>query len=597
MFSTGGPSGPPALLYKGNGMRAAFVAVGLALLASLLPVGMYPLADGPGALPQQMDVTALTCRDLDADGRPPLPPLWLDGYVSAQINTGDVYLAWDAGRWHMEVPPQLSAQCRRTPDMALTEAWKTAMLHFRSPNEPGNIRDALNLGYATWKDARSLIRKKAARPEAIAAVQESLFAALLLWGDGHRAFKHGGGRPPDVAELRPMARELAALSARLPVLTVGEALYLVRAWPVELAALTCRDTGGAAGRGRFFFMTGRWLSGWAAAWREREPNPAAERGTDADATEPEAGSAFIDGYCARHPAVPVTNAWRDADDEIWRAAEVGKHSCADIFRYGHDAVGWLLWWDGYQSHPSTRLPAPEMFVARSAAIRTFCAAHPRMPFPDAARKALAALPPSTTPPDPLPAPGIAAYADITENTAFHANAPRQDTGMAALTCREWTEAETVAKSVLSPEIWLDGYVSAQMGLDYAPVGLWRTKYFVAELPLVLASQCRRTPGMAVTEAWKTAKMHERQEVKAYLGAPCSDLLRLNKKHSINFRALACWWDGRRGWLERGTYQEEPQEAATDRGRALESACKANPRKPLMQILTGLRGDAARPGAE
>ena len=30
-------------------MRAAFVAVGLALLACLLPVGMYPLADGPGA--------------------------------------------------------------------------------------------------------------------------------------------------------------------------------------------------------------------------------------------------------------------------------------------------------------------------------------------------------------------------------------------------------------------------------------------------------------------------------------------------------------------------------------------------------------------
>ena len=129
------------------------------------------------------------------------------------------------------------------------------------------------------------------------------------------------------------------------------------------------------------------------------------------------------------------------------------------------------------------------------------------------------------------------------------------------------------------------------------MGLWRTKYFVAELPLILASQCRRTPGMAVTEAWKTAKMHERQEAKAYLGAPCSDLLRLNKKHGIDFRALACWWDGWHGWLERGTYQEEPQEAVTDRGRALEAACKANPRKPLMQILTGLRGHAARPDAE
>lgn len=579
-------------------MRAAFVAIGLALLACLLPFGMHSLAAGPGALPQKMDVAALTCRDLDANGRPPLPPLWLDGYVSAQINTDDVHLTWDAGRWRMGAPPELSAQCRRTPDMALTEAWKTAMLHFRSPNEPGNIRDALTLGYATWKDARSLIRKKAARPEAIAAVQESLFAALLLWGDGHRAFKHGGGRPPDVAELRPMARELATLSARLPILALGEALYLVREWPVELAALTCRDTGGAAGRGRFFFMTGRWLSGWAAAWREREPNPAAEREkTDADATEPEAGSAFIDAYCARHPAVPVTRAWRDADDEIWRASEVGKRSCADIFRYGHDAVGWLLWWDGYQSHPSTRLPAPETFVARSAAIRAFCAAHPRMPFSDAARKALAALPPSTTPQGPLPTPGIAAYADITENTAFHADAPQRYTGMAALTCREWAEAETAAKSVLPPEIWLDGYVSAQMNLDYAPVGLWRTKYFVAELPLILASQCRRTPGMAVTEAWKTAKMHERQEVKAYLGAPCSDLLRLNKKHGIDFRALALWWDGWRGWQERGTYQEEPQEAVTDRGGALEAACKANPRKPLMQILTGLRGHAARPDAE
>ena len=220
-----------------------------------------------------------------------------------------------------------------------------------------------------------------------------------------------------------------------------------------------------------------------------------------------------------------------------------------------------------------------------------------MPFSDAARKALAALPPSTTPPDPFPAPGIAAYADITENTAFHADAPQQYTGMAALTCREWAEAETAVKSVLPPEIWLDGYVSAQMNLDYAPVGLWRTKYFVAELPLILASQCRRTPSMAVTEAWKTAKMHERQEAKAYLGAPCSDLLRLNKKHGIDFRALACWWDGWRGWLERGTYQEEPQEAVTDRGRALEAACKANPRKPLMQILTGLRGHAARPDAE
>lgn len=579
-------------------MRAAFVAIGLALLACLLPFGMHSLAAGPGALPQKMDVAALTCRDLDANGRPPLPPLWLDGYVSAQINTDDVHLTWDAGHWRMGAPPELSAQCRRTPDMALTEAWKTAMLHFRSPNEPGNIRDALTLGYATWKDARSLIRKKAARPEAIAAVQESLFAALLLWGDGHRAFKHGGGRPPDVAELRPMARELAALSARLPILALGEALYLVREWPVELAALTCRDTGGAAGRGRFFFMTGRWLSGWAAAWREREPNPAAEREkTDADATESEAGSAFIDAYCARHPAVPVTRAWRDADDEIWRASEVGKRSCADIFRYGHDAVGWLLWWDGYQSHPSTRLPAPETFVARSAAIRAFCAAHPRMPFSDAARKALAALPPSTTPQGPLPAPGIAAYADITENTAFHADAPQRYTGMAALTCREWAEAETAAKSVLPPEIWLDGYVSAQMNLDYAPVGLWRTKYFVAELPLILASQCRRTPDMAVTEAWKTAKMHERQEVKAYLGAPCSDLLRLNKKHGVDFTSLALWWDGWRGWQERGTYQEEPQEAVTDRGRALEAACKANPRKPLMQILIGLRGHAARPDAE
>ena len=273
-------------------MRAAFVAIGLALLACLLPFGMHPLAAGPGALPQKMDVAAL-------------------------INTDDVHLTWDAGRWRMGAPPELSAQCRRTPDMALTEAWKTAMLHFRSPNEPGNIRDALTLGYATWKDARSLIRKKAARPEAIAAVQESLFAALLLWGDGHRAFKHGGGRPPDVAELRPMARELAALSARLPILALGEALYLVREWPVELAALTCRDTGGAAGRGHFFFMTGRWLSGWAAAWREREPNPAA-RIFSVTAMTPWAGCCGGTATKATPPRVcpRLKRSWREARPSV-----------------------------------------------------------------------------------------------------------------------------------------------------------------------------------------------------------------------------------------------------------------------------------------
>lgn len=71
-------------------MRAAFVAIGLALLACLLPFGMHSLAAGPGALPQKMDVAALTCRDLDANGRPPLPPLWLDGYVSAQMNLDSV---------------------------------------------------------------------------------------------------------------------------------------------------------------------------------------------------------------------------------------------------------------------------------------------------------------------------------------------------------------------------------------------------------------------------------------------------------------------------------------------------------------------------
>ena len=136
-----------------------------------------------------------------------------------------------------------------------------------------------------------------------------------------------------------------------------------------------------------------------------------------------------------------------------------------------------------------------------------------------------------------------------------------------------------------------------MNLDYAPVGLWRTKYFVAELPLIPASQCRRTPDMTITEAWKTVKMYEKQDDKVYLDAPCSDLLRLNKKHGVDFTSLALWWDGWRGWLERGTYQEEPQEAVTDRGGALEAACKANPRKPLMQILTGLRGHAARPDAE
>ena len=37
------------MLYKGDGMRAAFVAIGLALLACLLPFGMHSLAAGPGA--------------------------------------------------------------------------------------------------------------------------------------------------------------------------------------------------------------------------------------------------------------------------------------------------------------------------------------------------------------------------------------------------------------------------------------------------------------------------------------------------------------------------------------------------------------------
>ena len=39
-------------------MRAAFVAIGLALLACLLAFGMHSLAAGPGALPQKMDVAA-----------------------------------------------------------------------------------------------------------------------------------------------------------------------------------------------------------------------------------------------------------------------------------------------------------------------------------------------------------------------------------------------------------------------------------------------------------------------------------------------------------------------------------------------------------
>lgn len=67
-------------------MRVVSVAAGLALLACLLPVGMQPLAAGPGALSQKIGVAVLTCRDLDADGRPTLPLFWLDGYVSAQMN-------------------------------------------------------------------------------------------------------------------------------------------------------------------------------------------------------------------------------------------------------------------------------------------------------------------------------------------------------------------------------------------------------------------------------------------------------------------------------------------------------------------------------
>ncbi len=169
----------------------------------------------------------------------------------------------------------------------------------------------------------------------------------------------------------------------------------------------------------------------------------------------------------------------------------------------------------------------------------------------------------------------------------------QKMDVAALTCRD---LDANGRPPLPP-LWLDGYVSAQMNLHSVPVGLWRTKYFVAELPLILASQCRRTPDMTITEAWKTVKMYEKQDDKVYLDAPCSDLLRLNKKHGVDFTSLALWWDGWRGWQERGTYQEEPQEAVTDRGGALEAACKANPRKPLMQILTGLRGHAARPDAE
>lgn len=168
----------------------------------------------------------------------------------------------------------------------------------------------------------------------------------------------------------------------------------------------------------------------------------------------------------------------------------------------------------------------------------------------------------------------------------------QKTDVAALTCRD---LDADGRPPL-PLLWLDGYVSAQIDSDDVYLEWNNGRWQMQALPM-LHAQCLRTPDMALTEAWKTAKMHERQEAKAYLGAPCSDLLRLNKKHGIDFRALACWWDGWHGWLERGTYQEEPQEAVTDRGRALEAACKANPRKPLMQILTGLRGHAARPDAE
>lgn len=565
-------------------MRCIFAVartVPLICLCLLFLGGAKPLAAGTDARPAERDVTTLTCCDLDAEGRPPLPLFWLDGYVSGQTDVDDIYLTWNAGRWRMDALPELNAQCRRTPDMALTEAWKTVMLNFRSPDMRGKNQYALRLGSDGWKEARSLIRRKAARPEDIATVQESLFAALLLWDDGRRTFEHGGGRPSGVAECRPAARRLATLSARLPVLSLGEALYLVREWPVDLAALTCRDTGGVAGRGRFFFMTGRWLSGWAAAWREHEPAPAAESGkADADATEPEVGSAFIDKYCARHPAVPVTKAWRDADDEVWRAAMVSKRSCADILRYGHDAVGWLLWWDGYSSYPSTRLPTPETFVARSAAIRSLCAANPRMPFRDAARKVAASLPENTLTPV---SPAAGSLENARAGSALP-NAPRRNTDVAVLTCRELAEAEHSAESALPPEIWLDGYVSAQMNLDYVPVGLWRTKYFVAELPLVLASQCRRTPDMTVSEAWKTVKMYESRHARVYLDAPCSDLLGFIPKDRMNVRNLALWWSGWRSWQKSGTYQDEPQEAAIAWGSALEEACKGNPQRPLREVL-------------
>lgn len=102
--------------------------------------------------------------------------------------------------------------------------------------------------------------------------------------------------------------------------------------------------------------------------------------------------------------------------------------------------------------------------------------------------------------------------------------------------------------------------------------------------------------MTITETWKTVKIHEWQDDKVYLDASCSDLLRLNKKHNVDFTSLALWWDGWRGRQERGTYQEQ-QEGATDRGRALEAACKTSPRKPLMKILTELRDNAAQPDAE
>ena len=69
-------------------MRCIFAVartVPLICLCLLFLGGAKPLAAGTDARPAERDVTALTCCDLDAEGRPPLPPSTTSGASPAEM--------------------------------------------------------------------------------------------------------------------------------------------------------------------------------------------------------------------------------------------------------------------------------------------------------------------------------------------------------------------------------------------------------------------------------------------------------------------------------------------------------------------------------